>query len=158
MCLLATNRQLHDMVRFCTNRDEFSIVGVDPTFNLRDFSITVTTYRHLQLYDRTTKKHPVLLGPLLIHQRKSKQSYYFMASSLVGLCPQLSSLLCFGTDGEKALGDAFELQFQNATHLLCFLHVKPVLQCSHTHSPYCLILQPNLPQCLSCCLTCFGWS
>ena len=28
----------------------------------------------------------------------------------------------------------------------------------HTHSPYCLILQPNLPQCLSCCLTCFGWS
>ena len=36
--------------------------------------------------------------------------------------------------------------------------LKPVLQCSHTHSPYCLILQPNLPQCLSCCLTCFGWS
>ena len=36
--------------------------------------------------------------------------------------------------------------------------VKPVPQCSHTHSPYCLILQPNLPQCLSCCLTCFGWS
>ena len=124
MCLLATNRQLHDMVRFCTNRDEFSIVGVDPTFNLGDFSVTMTTYRHLQLYDCTTKKHPVLLGPLLIHQRKSKQSYYFMASSLVGLCPQLSSLLCFGTDGEKALGDAFELQFQNATHLLCFLHVK----------------------------------
>ena len=36
--------------------------------------------------------------------------------------------------------------------------LKPVLQCSHTHSPYCLILQPNRPQCLSCCLTCFGWS
>ena len=36
--------------------------------------------------------------------------------------------------------------------------IKPVPQCSHTHSPYCLILQPNLPQCLSCCLTCFGWS
>ena len=35
---------------------------------------------------------------------------------------------------------------------------KPVFWCSYIHSPYCLILQPNLPQCLSCCLTCFGWS
>ena len=40
----------------------------------------------------------------------------------------------------------------------CAFKFKPVLQCSHTHSPYCLISQPNLPQCLSCCLTCFGWS
>ena len=66
----------------------------------------------------------MLIGPLLIHQKMCKQSYYFMASNIVGLCPQLSSLQCFGTDGERALGDAFELQFQNATHLLCFLHVK----------------------------------
>ena len=51
MCLLTTNRQLHDIVRFCTNTTEFSIVGVDPTFNLCEFSVTVTTYRHLQLYD-----------------------------------------------------------------------------------------------------------
>ena len=34
--------------------------------------------------------------------------------------------------------------------------IKPVSWSSHIHSPYCLILQPNLPQCLSCCLTCFG--
>ena len=32
---------------------------------------------------------------------------------------------------------------------------KTVPPCSHTHSPFCLILQPNLPQCL---MTCFGWS
>ena len=30
--------------------------------------------------------------------------------------------------------------------------VKAVSLCSQIHSPYCLILQPNLPQCLSCCL------
>ena len=30
--------------------------------------------------------------------------------------------------------------------------------CAHKYTPYCLILQPNLPQCLICCLTCFGWS
>jgi hypothetical protein len=31
---------------------------------------------------------------------------------------------CFRTDGEKALGDAFGLQFRSVTHLQCFLHVK----------------------------------
>ena len=62
------DRQLNDMVSFCTNDEEFSVVGVDPTFNLGDFSVTVSTYRHLQLIDRTTKKHPVMLGPMLVHQ------------------------------------------------------------------------------------------
>ena len=85
MCLLAKDRQLNDMVSFCTNHEEFSVVGVDPTFNLGDFSVTVSTYHHLQLIDCTTKKHPVMLGPMLVHQRKTKLSYHFMASSMVGL-------------------------------------------------------------------------
>ena len=124
MCILAQDRQLNDMVRFCCDPKLFSIVGVDPTFNLGDFSVTVTTYRHLQLLNRSTKKPPVLVGPILVHQRKTMQSYHFLASSLVGLCPDLNSLQAFGTDGEKALGDAFKLQFSSATHLQCFIHVK----------------------------------
>ena len=43
---------------------------------------------------------------------------------MVGLCSRLNSLVAFGTDGEKALGDAFHAQFPNAKHLLCFIHVK----------------------------------
>lgn len=39
MCVIARERQLTDMVRFCTNPNEFSIVGLDPTFNLGDFSV-----------------------------------------------------------------------------------------------------------------------
>lgn len=124
MCVLARDRQLNDMVRFCTDDCQFSIVGVDPTFNLGDFSVTVITYRHLQLLHRVTKKHPVILGPMLVHQNKTFESYHFLASSMVGLCPQLSSLTAFGTDGEKPLGDAFAVQFHGASHLLCFLHVK----------------------------------
>ena len=124
MCVLARDRQLTDMDRFCTDCDQFSIVGVDPTFNLGDFSVTVTTYRHLQLLHRLTKKNPVMLGPMLVHQNKTFESYHFLASSMVGLCPRLSSLMAFGSDGEKALGDAFSLQFRDASHLLCSLHVK----------------------------------
>ena len=77
MCILAQDRQLNDMVRFCCDPKLFSIVGVDPTFNLGDFSVIVTTYRHLQLLNRSTKK-PVLVGPILVHQRKTMQSYHFL--------------------------------------------------------------------------------
>lgn len=110
MCVLARDRQLNDMARFCNGDDQFSIVVIDPTFSLGEFSVTVTTYRHLQLVNRRTKKHPVLLGPMLVHENKTFQSYHYLASSMVSLCPQLCFLMAFGTDREKALGDAFTHQ------------------------------------------------
>ena len=61
---------------------------------------------------------------MIVHQKKNKESYHFLASGIVGLCSQLNSLVAFGTDGEKALGDAFHAQFPTAKHLLCFIHVK----------------------------------
>ena len=86
MCVLAN---LQDLIRFCCDPLLFGIFGVDPTFNLGEFSVTVTTYRNLQLLDRTTKKPPVMIGPMLVHQRQTTQSYHFLAASPVGLCPQL---------------------------------------------------------------------
>ena len=124
MCLLANSRQLNDMARFCTDPNQCCVLGIDPTFNLGEFSVTVITYKHLQLIDRQTKKSPVLVGPKLIHQKKSMESYYFLASGIVGLCSQLNSLVAYGTDGEKAIGDAFHIQFPQAKHLLCFIHVR----------------------------------
>ena len=78
MCVLASNRQLQDVARFCCNSELFSILGADPTFNLGEFSVTVTTYRHLQLLDRNTKKPPVFIGPMLIHQRKKIKRYWHL--------------------------------------------------------------------------------
>ena len=59
------------------------------------------------------------------------ESYHFLASGIVGICPQLylfiyflNCLVAFGTDGEKAIGDAFHTQFPGAKHLLCFIHVR----------------------------------
>ena len=78
MCLLASDRQLNDMARFCTDQGQFSVVGVDPTFNLGEFSVTVTTYKHLQLTERQIKKPPVLLGPMIIHQKRIKNRTIFL--------------------------------------------------------------------------------
>lgn len=47
---------------------------------------------------------------------------------MVGLCPSLVNLKAYGTDGEKAISNAFTTQLQQATHLLCFWHVKRDIQ------------------------------
>ena len=57
--IVALNRQL-DITRFCTNANNFGIVTVDPTFNLGEFDVTVTTYRHLLLKCGRTQQHPAL--------------------------------------------------------------------------------------------------
>jgi len=71
MCLLATNQQLDDLVRFCTNPDQFCVLSIDPTFSLGDFSVTCITCRNLLVTDKRTGQSPNMLGPLFVHQSKS---------------------------------------------------------------------------------------
>lgn len=122
--VLGFNWQLRDIVRFCTNSTKFSVLGADPTFNLGRFHLTVTTYRNLMLVDRKTGKHPVMLGPMLLHQRKTFETYNFFFSKLVGLNKETASVLAFGTDGEEALIQALQRNFYHALHLRCFIHFK----------------------------------
>ena len=94
--------QLRDMVRFRANLAKFAVFGVDPTFNLGRFHLTVTTYRNPMLKDRKTGKPSLMLGPMLLHQRKT------LSQNLVGLEKEVSLLVAFGTDGEEALIQALE--------------------------------------------------
>ena len=122
--VLARDRQLDDLVRFCTVAEEFSILTVDPTFNLGDFDVTPTTYRHCLLNSTRSGISPVLIGPTMIHYRKTFHTYLFFASTLIGLRPELQGLRAFGTDGEKSLVDAFAHEFRYAIHLTCFIHFR----------------------------------
>lgn len=100
--LLASERQLNDVTRFCCDPFEFSVLTVDPTLSLGDFDVTPTI-----LESNQGGKPPVLIGPVLIHYRKTFETYLFFASSMIGLKKELQNLHAFGTDGEKALIDAF---------------------------------------------------
>ena len=124
MCILSTDQQLRDLQRFSTNADHFSVVCIDPTFSLGDFSVTCITYRHLLIKDRRTGESPIMLGSILVHQRKLFETYHFFASSLISLAPSLDHLLAFGTDGEEALQSAFNKRFKFAIQLRCFRHVR----------------------------------
>lgn len=43
---------------FCCDPFRFCTLGVDPTFNLGDFSVTVAVYRHLLLEDQKSSQSP----------------------------------------------------------------------------------------------------
>ena len=98
--VLARDQQLDDLVRFCTVPANFSLLTVNPIFNLGDFDVTPTAYRNLLLKTVRYGTHPVMIGPTLVHYRKTFGTYLFFASSLIGLRPELRALQAFGTDGE----------------------------------------------------------
>ena len=77
LVILASDRQLEELVQFFTDPQEFSIFCTDPTFNIFEdnISLTVTTYINLKLENRTTNQPPVFIGPLLMHQHKDWKTY-----------------------------------------------------------------------------------
>ena len=83
--VLTTDQQLNDLMKFCTSPDEFTVITVDPTFNLGDFDVAPITYHHLLLQSEHTGKSPVFVGPVLIHYRQDFAIFLYFASTLVGL-------------------------------------------------------------------------
>jgi hypothetical protein len=124
MAVLATNQQLLDLTRFCCNPLDFGIMGIDPTFNLGEFSVTPIVYQHLMVRDRRTGKSPWMLGPIFVHYRKVFRNYNLFLSSLVGLQRELAGIKAIGTDGERALIEACMHQFKEAIFLRCFRHLQ----------------------------------
>ena len=62
LCVMFFDWQLCDLVRFLTDPMHFSILTADTTYNLGDFYVTPTTYKHLMLVDVTSHKHPTMAG------------------------------------------------------------------------------------------------
>lgn len=121
--VLATNQQLLDVERFCTNPAKFCVLGVDATFNFGKYYVTLTRYCHLLL--RTKEGcHPVRIGPILLHHKKEPGSYYELSSTMVKLHAPTQNVLVYGTDGEKALAEGFGRPLPYALHLMCDIHMK----------------------------------
>jgi hypothetical protein len=126
-CVIASNQQLDDLVRFCTSHVDSTVLGIDSTFNIGKYDVTLTTYNNLLLETRVPdsmgKRHsPVMLGPAYIHHRKDFDSFYNFVSTLRRIRQDLVHLIAFGTDGDEALINALVAAFPEATALRCFLH------------------------------------
>lgn len=114
--------QLQDMVRFLTSNYHFTVLSVDTTYKLGEFYVTPMAYHHLMVEDIKTKKHPVMLSPLLVHQKVDFTAFNYFVSTLIGFKKELRNVLAFGSDGDKALVEALSHNFPNAIQLHCFLH------------------------------------
>lgn len=123
-CVLAFKWQLEEIIQFCTVPANFSILGVDPTFNLGKFNLTVTTYKNLKVVDRRKGHNPMMIGPLLLSQTKKFDSYNYFFSKIVGLSKECAGVMVYGTDGEEELISALKRNFPQAIQLRCFGHFR----------------------------------
>ena len=96
--VLPTDTQITDIERFCGNKvkRECEPLCIDPTFNLGDFYVTVTSYRNKMLKNKNDR-HPVHIGPVQIHHRKLTSSYRFLPSSLKRINPSVKNVKIVGT-------------------------------------------------------------
>ena len=63
--------------------------GVDATFELGDFYVTLTTYQNPLLCNPRSGKSPMFLGPAFIHMQRRFEDYYTFFAGLLKLKPQL---------------------------------------------------------------------
>lgn len=106
------------MVRFCTTQFlPASVLCIDTTFNIENFFVTPTTYKHKTLVDKQYGKEPTLLGPTMIHMQTKAESYKFFGSSPVSLDDELSNIMAIGSDRDAALRKGFSSFFPIGTQL-----------------------------------------
>ena len=96
--------------------------GIDATFELGDFYVTLTRYQNPLLRNPHSGKSPVFLGPAFIHMQHRFEDYYTSFAGLLKLESQLQWQKAYGTDGEEALVKALCACFPKAVGLRCFLH------------------------------------
>lgn len=70
--VLASNVQLAEIKKFCTEEVMFTVMQIDPTFNLGPYECTPVSYQNLLLERKSTGKPPVFVGPVLIHYKKDE--------------------------------------------------------------------------------------
>ena len=75
---------------------------IDPTFNIGNYYVTLTSYRNLTLQTKE-RIHPIMLGPVLIDQRKYRLPYFQLPAKMVKYNRSLEWILAFGNDGERTL-------------------------------------------------------
>ena len=125
--VVATEKQIKDMVQFCTNKDKFSVLSVDSTFDVGDYYITNTCFENFRIVHADGKyrgKHPVEMGPSFVHTKKDTNDFVNFFGSLIRINPLLRDIRAVGTDGDEALMNASLICFQDATQLLCTDHKK----------------------------------
>ena len=82
---MGTNRQLDDLKRFWCNPVEYWPLTVDPTFDFGPYNVTPILYQQLIVLRREDGKHPTMIGPVLLHEKKTQSTYSLFGGTLKSL-------------------------------------------------------------------------
>ena len=122
--VLPTKEQLADVVRFCSNPEEYGIFGIDVTYNIGDFYVTTTTYKHLSLIDKATGNHPVFPGPMMVHTDEKQETLHYFASTTREVNSDIENILFVGSDRQRSIENGLAPQLPIAHFLVCKKHVE----------------------------------
>lgn len=112
------------MVKFCCNPEGFSVFSVDVTYDIGEFFVTTTTYKHLMLVDRETGANPTFPGPFMIHTSETADDFHYFASTLKELRREVDNILFVGSDRQRAIENGLSAQLPIAHSLSCTKHVQ----------------------------------
>ena len=94
------------------------------TFNLGNFYVVVTTYRHLQLVTKRSGKEPVIMGPVMLCMKKDRAMYQSLFQKIVSHYPDIKqSMKAYGTDAKHPLRQALKLKFPFAVGFIWRTHI-----------------------------------
>lgn len=122
--VLYDERQINHLAQFCTSPIQNSLMSIDPTFDFGKFAVTPITTHHLMLKSQKTGNHPIMLGPVMIHHRKTYKKHYTLASRVAAANPKLKDVKGIAMDGEEPLQNSFLHIFSNAQPLQDFRHFR----------------------------------
>ena len=118
----ATQFQLNELSRICLS-DRFRVIlSIDATFNCGPFYVTMTSYKNV-MFLNNDGRHPVAIGPSIIHTTKEFDDYHYLSTQLKSHCKGFEALKAYGTDGEINIVNAFLCELPEAVHLRCKIHL-----------------------------------
>ena len=135
--LLATirvcyNRYTHELDRSILScRNPKAVLGVDMTYKSGLFYVIPVTMKHPMFVKKNDPlSHPGFVVALATSATKEYEDYKFLAEKISKFVT--GEPIVYGTDGELAIGKAFEKEFpiedvasaKQSVHLRCFAHVK----------------------------------
>ncbi|XP_070207400.1 uncharacterized protein [Littorina saxatilis] len=121
--IVYNKQQMEDLKANCVGENG-SVIGFDRTFNVGPCFITPTTYKNKAVWHSESNEHPLMLGPTFLHWDGEFETYHTFISHLKRELQ--SEDIVVGSDAEKALTKALQLEFPSATHLLCTIHMKDI--------------------------------
>ncbi|XP_078689169.1 uncharacterized protein LOC144920713 [Branchiostoma floridae x Branchiostoma belcheri] len=124
--ILYTDDQLEDLKRFCCSSAHAvnTVLGVDKTFNLGPFHVTVTNFKHLAVVKRDTGEHPIFFGPIYVHGGSKTLDYSAFFDHIRSKLGSTPSLPVVGSDNERALRLAVSRAWPGCHQLFCHRHIR----------------------------------